>query len=96
MTVNGTTKTVSIILVTAIALGSIIWGFATQSGNLNRVVEDVAEVEAVCIETAKGLTDVEKAIILIQSDFSHTKDDIAGILALLQRQALNIPEYTED
>lgn len=87
MTINGTVKTISIVLITVIAIGSIICGFERQSGNLTRVVEDVAVIEAAWFETAGGLTDVEKAVILIQNNMGHMKDDIAEILALLQKRS---------
>lgn len=72
-------------------LVGIIWVFATQSGNLDRVVTDVVEVKAAGAKTAVGLTDVEKAIIRIQSDMGHMKADIAEIL-LIQKQSLGILE----
>lgn len=89
--INGTTKTVSIIVVTAIAVGGLIWGLSGRSEDLERVVKDVAEVKAASDKTAKGLTDVEKAIILIQSDLGYMQADIADILTL-QKRSLNIPE----
>lgn len=75
----------------AFMLVGIIWVTATQSGNLDRVVKDVAVIQAAGAKTASDLTDVEKAIILIQSDMGHMKTDIADILTL-QRRSLGIME----
>lgn len=91
MTINGTTKTISLIIITAIAVGGLVWGLSGRSEDLERVVEDVAEVKAAGILTAEGLTDVEKAVILIQSNISHMQEDIASILTL-QKRSLGIPE----
>lgn len=91
MTKNGTTKIVSIIVITAIALGGLVWGLSGRSGNLERVVQDVTVLQAACAETVKSVTDLEKAVIRIQSDMGHMKTDIATILTL-QRRALGIPE----
>jgi len=77
---NGTLKTISIIAAIVITTGSIIWGFANRSGNLDRVVQDVAVIEAQGAKTAEELTAVEKAVILIQNDMSYMKSDIADIL----------------
>lgn len=77
---DGAMKTISIIVITAIALGSILWGLSDRSGNLERVIEDVAELEIAFTMTSENVIDVEKAIILIQSDMGYMKTDIASIL----------------
>lgn len=91
MTMNGTTKTISLIVITAIAAGSLVWGLSDRSGNLERVVKDVTEVQTAWSKTAENVTEVEKAVILIQSDMGHMKADIAEILRI-QKQSLGIPE----
>lgn len=91
---NGRRNTIGIIgqwIAIAFMLVGIIWVTATQSGNLDRVVEDVTAVEAAWVETAEDLTVAEKAIILIQSDIEHMKIDVAEILRL-QKRSLGISE----
>ncbi len=87
MTMNGTTKMVSAIAITLIALGSILWSFAARSETLERCAVDVTTLQASVEKTQTSTHEIEKAIVLIQSDIGHMKEDVTII-----KEALIIPE----
>ena len=67
---NGLTlRSISIAICILLALGSIIWGFAAHSGDVDRMIVDVKSLD-------KRVDTVEDAVIVIQSDFKHIKSDL--------------------
>lgn len=84
MTMNGTLKTVSIVVITLIAVCGVIWGLAIPSVELNHVVTEVAEFQADSVAHKERTTELEKAVIRIQSDYVHIKADLTKILNKLE------------
>ena len=86
---NGTLRTVriaGIILGIVLATCGVIWGFATQSGNLDRAVIDVAKVEIKSDAVAVRVGTVEKAMIKIETDISYIKRDVGKILKKVEAE----------
>ena len=74
---NGLTlRNISIAIGILLALGGILWGFAVHSGDVDRVIVDVIEVEGNIKSLDKRVDTVEDAVIVIQSDFKHIKSDL--------------------
>lgn len=71
MKINGTLKTAGIVLGIILTVGGVIWALATQSGNLDEVIEDVAKHEVKYDKVEIRVNTVEKAIIKIETNMEH-------------------------
>lgn len=81
--VNGTLKMFVIIITVGIALGSIVWSVAIRSEELDGIVIDVGVLVEAQTEVEGRTTELEKAVILIQSDFEHIQTDLTKIIKKL-------------
>lgn len=81
--VNGTLKTLSIIVITLAVVCGVVWGLALRSGKLDHVVATVGIlVEEQSIHKERT-TELEKAVILIQSNYVHIQEDLTKIIKKL-------------
>lgn len=77
MAKNGTLKTLGIITGIILAIGGTIWALATQSSHLDYTRGEVVSIIK-DVEVIDGRVDkVEDAVILIQSDLKHIKNDVS-------------------
>lgn len=91
MTKNGTVKTIVSIVVVALALGGIIWGFSKQSERLTVCGENVTALQTAVVQVKESVTEIDKSVALIQNNFEHMQEDVADILTM-QKKMLRIPE----
>ncbi len=91
---NGTVKTIGIIVITGIAVGALVWGIALDSGDLGRCTTDVVELKTATAATQASIHEIEKSMIVMQGDVSLVKQNVGHILTL-QRRSLGLPEPPE-
>jgi len=63
-----------IILCIVAMLGGVIWALATQSGDLEDAVEDIAEQKKEYNKVELRVDTVEKAVIKIETTMGHFKE----------------------
>lgn len=71
MKINGTWKTIAVILSIVVAAGGIVWSVAVRSDNLDDVIKEVAEHKKKYDEVEVRVNTVEKAIIKIETNQGH-------------------------
>ena len=69
-------KSVSIVIGILLAIGSIVWAFATQSNNLAHAVDDVIGIEVEVKIMDERVDVVEGALIGIQKDVEYIRGDM--------------------
>jgi len=81
---NGNLRMIGIILGILLAAGGVIWGFATQSGNLDHAIINVAKVELKSEAVVLRVGKVEDAVIKMETDISYIQRDVGKILKKLE------------
>ncbi|KKN74440.1 hypothetical protein LCGC14_0390600 [marine sediment metagenome] len=71
MKINGTWKTIGVIISVMVAVGSIVWSVAIRSDNLDDLIKDVAEHEEKYEKVEVRVNTVEKAVIKIETNQEH-------------------------
>lgn len=74
-----------VILCIVALIGGVIWALATQSGELNAAVEDIAEHEEKYDKVELRVDTVEKAIIKIETNQTHMMKKQEEILDELRK-----------
>jgi len=82
---GGVLRNIGIVVGILLAIGSIIWAFAIQSGSLTHIESDIVEVKREAKIVNNRVDKVEDAVILIQSDISYIQRDVAKILKEVEK-----------
>ena len=85
MKINGTLKTILVVISIVVAAGSIVWAVAIRSGNLDGLIKDVAEHEEKYDKAETRVDTVEKAVIKIETNQTHMMKKQDEILLELRK-----------
>ena len=88
MKINGTLKTIAVIISVMVAVGSIVWSVAIRSDDLEDLIVEVAEHEEKYEKVEVRVNTVEKAVIKIETHMEHFQEGQEDMITM-QRQILD-------